>query len=442
MLLGKEIKKTVFSITFAVFLVALFAMPFSQDVLYFSDKIITAPQQGEDYGIQQKEIPNVIMPAAFSSLYKEFTANEYIAYPIGFYKNVKLNDTDSEKMAEIISALSGVPVNDLLRSDASSDSQDRMEINLDGNQNYTKQEDGSIIVGKDTDSNKNKTDIEVTLLENISYEEFKEYMKQADDLIGGGSYYSDDNLLKFCYVAVTYEEALESYNLIAGKDRFTGTYARLFCDYVGIILSILPVFIAVSVCLKDRRAKMDGLIYSRKVSSFRLVFSRYFAITLAVILPTLMLAYISNSSVWGRYRGTSIDYFAPLKYTIGWLMPSVMISTAVGMFFTELTGTPIAIAIQGLWWFIDLNMGVTRLRGVHTLLELTPRHNSLENTQIFLNEFQTLRANRLIIAGMSFLLILATVIIYEEKRRGRFSGYGKIKMHITSLANRKGKSAA
>lgn len=215
-------------------------------------------------------------------------------------------------------------------------------------------------------------------------------MKRADDLIGGGSYYSENNLLKFCYVAVTYEEALDSYNLIASEDKFTGAYARLFCDYVGIILSILPVFIAVASCMKDRRAKMDGLIYSRKVSSFKLIFSRYFAIIIAVILPTLILAYISNISVWGQYSGMSLDYFAPLKYTIGWLMPSVMISTAVGMFFTELTGTPIAIAIQGLWWFIDLNMGVTRLSGVHTLFELTPRHNSLENTQTFLNEFQTL----------------------------------------------------
>lgn len=442
MLLGKEIKKTVFSITFAVLLVALFAMPISQDVLNFSDKIITAPQQGEDYGIQQKEIPDVIMPAAFSSLYKEFSANQYTAYPIGFYKNVKLNNTDRQKMAEIISALSGVSANDLLGYDANYDSQDRMEINLDENQNYSEQKDGSIVIGRDTEITENEQDISVTLLESVSYEEFKEYMKRADDLIGGGSYYSENNLLKFCYVAVTYEEALDSYNLIASEDKFTGAYARLFCDYVGIILSILPVFIAVASCMKDRRAKMDGLIYSRKVSSFKLIFSRYFAIIIAVILPTLILAYISNISVWGQYSGMSLDYFAPLKYTIGWLMPSVMISTAVGMFFTELTGTPIAIAIQGLWWFIDLNMGVTRLSGVHTLFELTPRHNSLENTQTFLNEFQTLLVNRLIMAGVALLLILATVIIYEQKRRGRFNGYGKIKMHITSLANHQGKSAA
>lgn len=404
MLLGKEIKKAAISITFFVFIIALLAMPLSQDVLNFSNHdVITAPKQGEDYGIQQKEVPELIMPAAFNSLYNEFTANEYIAYPIGFYKNVKLNETDKEKMAEIISTLSGVPVNDLLKS-----------------ANY----------------------IEVTLSDDISYEEFKECMKQADDLIGGGSNYSENNLLNYSYVAITYEEAVTNYNLIVNEDKFTGAYARLFCDYTGIILSILPVFIAVAICLKDKRAKMNDLIYVRKTSSFKLILSRYFAIVISVMLPTVILAYISNSTVWGQYSGMALDYLAPLKYALGWLMPSVMIATAIGMFFTELTGTPIAIAIQALWWFIDLNVGVGRLRGVHTLFELTPRHNSLGNTQIFLDEFHTLVANRLMIAGTALLLVAVTVIIYEQKRRGKFSGYREIKRQGTSLANRKSKSVA
>lgn len=404
MLLGKEIKKAAISITFFVFIIALLAMPLSQDVLNFSNHdVITAPKQGEDYGIQQKEVPKLIMPAAFNSLYNEFTVNEYIAYPIGFYKNVKLNETDKEKMAEIISTLSGVPVNDLMTSANS---------------------------------------IEVTLSDDISYEEFKECMKQADDLIGGGSNYSENNLLNYSYVAITYEEAVTNYNLIVNEDKFTGAYARLFCDYIGIILSILPVFIAVAICLKDKRAKMNDLIYVRKTSSFKLILSRYFAVVISVMLPTVILAYISNSTVWGQYSGIALDYLAPLKYALGWLMPSVMIAAAIGMFFTELTGTPIAIAIQGLWWFIDLNAGIGRLRGVHTLFELTPRHNSLGNTQIFLDEFHTLVTNRLIIAGAALLLVAVTVIKYEQKRRGKFSGYREIKRQGTSLANRKSKSAA
>ena len=83
MLYFKEIKKVAFSITFAVLVFALIAMSVSQDVLNFSDMIITEPQPGETYGIQAKEIPEQIMPAAFDSLCKEFTANKPVVMIIG-----------------------------------------------------------------------------------------------------------------------------------------------------------------------------------------------------------------------------------------------------------------------------------------------------------------------------------------------------------------------
>ena len=402
MLFLKEIKKSVLTITFAVFLVALIAMSASQDVLNFSDMIITAPQQGEDYGIQMKEVPELIMPAAFDSLCAEFNANEYVAYPVGFYKIVKLNESKCEKMAEIISELSDVPADNIL--------------------------------GYYTDNN--EIDIELTMKEDISYETFKTYMRRADDLIGGGSQYSDINILNFSYVAISYDEAVERYDLILESDHFTGAYARLFCDYVGILISILPVFISVTVCLRDSRTRMRELIYARHISSFKLIFARFLAVLTIVIIPTVILAYISNISVWSHYDGMMLDYFAPLKYVLGWLLPSAMIAIAVGMFFTELTDTPIAIAIQGLWWFIDINTGVNKLRGDHNLFELTPRHNSLGSTQIFLDEFNTLTANRLIIAGIALLFVTAAIFVYEQKRRGISDGYEKFKKQITSPANR------
>lgn len=443
MLFLKELKKVVASITFIVFIVATIAFLASQDVMNFSDMQLTPPQQGMDYGTQKKEVPELIMPAAFASLYNEFMENNYMAYPIGFYKNVKLNDKEQERMAEIISALSGISVNDLLSSTGRTVTQDKIEITLDGVQNYTEQEDGSVIVDENNNNASERTDnIKVALRDGISYEAFKEYMQQADDLIGGGSRYCEDYLLDFSYVPVTFEEAQEQYNLAANTDHFTGVFARLFCDYCGFTMSILPVFIAVAMCIKDRRARMDCLIYPRKISSFGLVFARYFAILAAVILPTIFLAYISNISMWGLYDGLALDYLAPLKYVAGWLMPSAMIAIAVGMLFTELTGTPIAIAIQGIWWFVDINASVARLDGYQSLFQLIPRHNSYGNTQIFIDNFNTLVTNRVLYAGAALILVFITVIIYEQKRRGKINGFGKIAKLITNMANRKDKSAA
>ncbi len=386
MLFCKELKKVVPSISFAILLVVLIVLPVSQDIMNFGSDIIREPVQGENYGIQTKEIPEIIMPAALQTLMAEFSANHYVAYPIGFYKTVKLNDADRAKMAEIVDAVSLNP--------------------------------------------------------EITYEQFCEYMKEADKLIGGGSQYSESNLLNLCYVPITYEEAKENYVLVKDKDKFTGTYARYFCDYLGIVLSFLPVFIGVAICLKDNRAKMSPLVDARKTSSFKLIMTRYLAILTAIILPTLILAYISNMTAWGNYEGFALDCLAPLKYVGGWLLPSVMISAAVGMFLTELTGTPIAIAVQGLWWFIDLNIGAGNLSGGFRLWQLTPRHNTLGKAQVFIDSLENLMANRLMFAGIALCLVLATAVIYEQKRRGKLDGYEKVKRYIARLADRKSKSAA
>ncbi len=386
MLFLKELKKTVFSVTFLMFVFISIYLPGSQDVLNFSDPI-SVPKPGEDYGTHTKELPERIMPFATARLISEYEANSYVAYPIGFYKTVRLSEDEQKQMSAILSRLT-----------------------------------------------ENKQ---------LTYEEFKACMQDADDLIGGASYYSESNLVKtFGRVPMTYEEALEQYELSKNTDHFTGTYARLFCDYIGIPLSILPVFLAVAMCLKDKRSRISELIYTRKTSSARLLFTRFFAILTAIMLPVIVLSYISNSSVWGMHDGMALNYMAPLNYALGWLLPSAMVSVAVGIFFTELTGTPIAIAVQSLWWFIDLYAGIARLDGNYALFQLTLRHNKLGNTQAFIDGFPTLVANRLFFAGVAIMLMVAAVLIYEQKRRGNLNGFKASKKSVMGLANRKNKSEA
>ncbi len=68
---------------------------------------------------------------------------------------------------------------------------------------------------------------------------------KIDDILGGGSSYSADNLIGFGTVPISYEEALYQYNLAVNEDKITGGYVRLFSDYaVTILLSVLPVFLA------------------------------------------------------------------------------------------------------------------------------------------------------------------------------------------------------
>ena len=318
MLFLRELKKVVFSISFFVLIAGTIAMVASQGVLDMSgQEKLEMPQPGQDYGTQAKEIPEVIMPAAIQVLYGEFCTNSYTAYPIGFYKNVRLSYDKRQQMAEIISALTGTPADELMQAagestqDGNSYTFDDSEIDVQGNGGYT-------ITTQDSMSSDDETGFSIALTDDISYEEFLSYMKKADKLIGGGSFYSDTYLANsFGQTAITYEEAVDSYNLIKDSDHFTGAYARLFCDYMLIVLSVLPVFIAVALCLKDKQTSMNGLIYSRTASSARIILTRYLAIITAVMVPAVILFYISSASIWGMYNGMKLDYLIPLKYCFG-----------------------------------------------------------------------------------------------------------------------------
>lgn len=152
----------------------------------------------------------------------------------------------------------------------------------------------------------------------MDYARFKELMGKADDLLGGGSNYAVDSLIGYGTVPLTYEEAKERYDLTISSDKVTGGYARLFSDYAGVmVLSILPVFLAVILSMKDRRAKMEALIYTKKTSAAKLTLIRYLAIVIAAMLPVIFLSYASNMAIWSGYHGMQLDYLAPLKYDFG-----------------------------------------------------------------------------------------------------------------------------
>jgi hypothetical protein len=91
----------------------------------------------------------------------------------------------------------------------------------------------------------------------------------------------------------------------------------------------------------------------------------------------------------------------------------------VGLFFTTLTGTPVAIAIQLIWWFIDIRggSGMYSFFGVRSF-QLIPRHNALGNVEAYLDYMPSLIQNRFRIVLIAALLIVGTIYIFSVKRRG------------------------
>ena len=376
----KECKAIVKSTTYYLFLACL--------VLFFvgqmeSNAGIAKPLKGQaSYGYQYSKDPKVIMQYSIDNLLQEFESETYITYPFGFYKEVHPSKSKQSKIAVIISEV------------------------LD--ENYDIKED-------------------------ISYEQFEAKMEKIDDILGGGSRYKASGLKSNAYIPMTYEDAMKEYEDILYNDKISGAYARLFCDYMGIVLAILPIFLAVTRGLRDKKAKAFDVIFSKKASSIAIVMSRYLATVSMVVIPVILLS-ISPAlqSLYSAVNnGIKGDAFAYLRYIGGWLLPTIMITASVGFFLTELTDGPIAILVQGLWWYISMFMGAESLVGT-VGYNIMPRFNTIGEHEVYKAILPQLVKNRLFYSGMGILLIIATIVVYHYKRKGALNYHGKIFKHRKS----------
>ena len=206
---------------------------------------------------------------------------------------------------------------------------------------------------------------------------------------------------------------------------------RLFCDVMSGGIGILPVFLVVFLWLKDLVTSSKEIIYAKKVSSFKLVISRYTTGVMIIILPVLLLSFESLIPLikFAYQNNYNIDCFAYIKYIIWWILPTVMIVMASGTFFTILTDSPIAILIHIVWWVID--RGITDLTGGTTLTTLMIRHNTLREIETIKEQSCLILTNRLFYVMLSCLLLAMTVLILEKKRRGKFEWW----RYYTKISN-------
>lgn len=373
MLLLKELKKVVCSFTFLLFLAVLvgfYATQFSSE----SDNRLKEPVAGrDDYGMTETDDPAVIIPTAIAGLERETEFNFYVAYPVGFYKEVTLDDKKQTEMKEILAQLK---------------------------EQYQKGE--------------------------LSYDMFLNYMERADKLIGGGSNYSSRYLIShFGYIPASYEDARREYEEFVSADRITGAYARLFCDYLGIVLGIMPVFVAASLMERDRKAQMEQLIYSRKISSAGLVINRFLALIISMTVPVFLLSVMATVQVHGVYSGMSMDWAAIFVMAGIWLLPNILMATAVGMVFTEIYSPLLAVFVQSIWWIASISTG--KLTGGIHKFTLVIRHNNLMKRQVFVRQMGDFIFNRCFYAVVAVILVAVTVWIYSVKRRGVFGGNVQLK---------------
>lgn len=390
----------------------------------FERPLLSKPSEKDDYfgSKVSEDNPEAIMTGVTRALLSEYEANSYATYPLGYYKAITLSGDEQKQVLGILCEITGLTEEELknLPDDYfpavtwTIISFDAMNVDKDGNLNM---EMGS---GADTKSEDNKY---AHFVSQVTYEHFKELMRKMEAIIGEkGSQYSPEMMLTYFGMSeMTYEEALEEYNQTINQDKVTGGFARLFCDYMGLALGLYPVFLVVIIWMKDRMSNATELIYSRNISSTKLVLSRYLAGITMVLIPVLLLSLESLVPLisFGAKNGIQIDCFAYIKYIVWWLLPEVMVVCAIGMFFTLLTDSPIAIVLQFLWWMVD--KGATGLSGDTKLTTLMIRHNTLRGYETIQEDLQIIWMNRLLMAGIGILFVVLSIWVLTSKRKGKIN---------------------
>ncbi len=391
----------------------------------------------EFYGTKIEEDPEKIMCGMVDTLLREYRNNSYTTYPLGYYKSVSLDDNEQNRILEILCEITGLTENQL--NNLPEDFFPAINGTIIHPNGYTKDGNGDIVVGNvsDTESADEVLDKTKRFVSQVSYDRFKELLTEVESITEGGYYYSLDVLEQyFGLTEMSYDEAVEEYHDTVKNEKITIPFARLFCDYMGLALGLYPIFIVVVMWLKDHMNNAAELIYSRKVSSFKLVLSRYFASITMVLIPVVLLSLESLIPLisFGVENGISVDYFAYIKYIFWWLLPTVMAVCAVGMFFTLLTDSPIAIALQFLWWLID--KGVTGLSGDTSITTLMVRHNTLRGYDIIQDGFEAICVNRAAVTGVSVLLVILSVWILGQKRKGRINAANIYVRYLGNIKNK------
>ena len=381
------------------------------------NKFIKPELGAESYGQKYVEIPEQIMTTIISSLLRDYAINNYDIYPFGLIgRQATMRESKQEEVAQIITDITGVSIENF---------HELLDAVTEKRREFYENNDVYIA---------GMIDFSDAIPIIITYDEFKVKMKQLDKILGGN--YGESSYQSRSYVPLTYEEALAEYNEFMEYDKITGAYARLFCDYMGIVAALFSVFVPVAFLIRDKRAKVNELIFSRRISNVKFILARYFAIVLMMFIPFILLSLFPTLQLtkFAVKNNMPVDIFAFVKYVTAWILPTLMTTTAVAFIITTITDNPLAIAVQFIWSFLSVSVGAFAANAGSTGsliyyggMNLLIRHNSLGHLQYYRDNITQIAVNRIFYAVLSLVLVALTIFIYGQKRRGEVDVRGNLR---------------
>lgn len=422
-------------------------------VFYIAKNNQYAPEQK---GLSDKGQQKKMMSALTSKLLYSYRNNSYEYYPFGYIKEKSFSESEQAvilKFLKEITGMSTAEISDSQEETSSNNSEkpsssdleqsEKEQIKISGGGAYIAKpgagsinEAGEYIFEPDeweytdvpvvTDHNKqHEKEYSGHISIQVSFHRFMEIMNTISKMIGRNSYFSlpiiklyyDENNMDAS--PITLKQHKEFYE----QDRITGAFARYFCDSIALALLFLPSFVIIALMIKDNRHKVSDIIYTRKVSGYKLIFVRYSASVLLMLFPIFMMPLKSFITLvkYAYAAGNPVDLFAFPIYIFGWTLPTLLFITALSLFLAVLTESSVSILFMGILG-IFFKPTVSKIAGGnYELFDIVIRHNTLKGYGRMMQQLNILVINRLFITASAFLLVFLSSWVYQIKRKGGLS---------------------
>ncbi len=399
-------------------------------VFYIAENGVYANNTGK----LSEDTEHTMMIEVTKRLIDNYRSNSYEYYPFGYVKRKTLSEKEQAAILLYLKELTGLDEPFIIGTDENRDSED-IQISgggafvLNPGQGGTFENGQFIIEPEDWEYVENNSGLsqskEISGSEfeiQVTFDRFKEIMDCVNNLIGRNSYFSWTMLSMYYYPndmqdnPITEQQHREFYE----KDHVTGAFARYFCDSISLIVLCLPAFVIIDLLLKDKRCKMNTLIYPRTESSAKIIITRFEAVSCMIMLPVLILPAKSLLTLvlYCRNIGIPVNIFAFAAYIFAWIFPTVLFVVSVALFVTVLTENYSAVLLAGLIWLF-CRPSVDKLAGGnYGLFDLIIRHNTLKGYGRMMENIHMLILNRVLVSVIAIFFVGFAIIIYDAKRKG------------------------
>lgn len=213
-----------------------------------------------------------------------------------------------------------------------------------------------------------------------------------------------------------YKDALRDFNL-AYKHGISSGYARLALDNLGIIISLIAIIYSFMSYTEEKRAQINGYIYTGSISSARFVLYKYLANVVPLML--LSLAYILFEAVCFMYWNYSFNYgysISIVPFLIQMpitIFPSILIVTAISHLLGILlqSGTAVII-IQFVLFFLSFG----GMLGGGFNLNVFVRYYYFDDYNFYQEHYGNILVNRIIMVIFSIILTGCVAILFDYRR--------------------------